>query len=79
MMKSGFHFTITYFWIQMVDYYNSSVQAKDFDHLVEQAASLKDEKLYLQYYKEATIFSKNAEKEMVLPDVKQLPTLLKNK
>ena len=81
-MKSGFHFTITYFWIQIVDYHVNSMTSKpsDFQNFWDlKKSQLADEHLYLKYYKAGTIESQQAAKEMVLPDKQQLPQMIPTK
>lgn len=87
--KEGFHMTLTYFWIQMVWHAMASsgitpthqVQAEAadavaFNDFVAKSGHLKNEKLPLQYYSEKLLYqSGKADKEMVLPDKKSLPTL----
>ena len=82
LMGSGYHLTITYFWIQLVDFaLNSKASSPpptdtSFAAFRGQHPELLDEKLYLQYYKKETIFAPSAEQAMVLPDKKPLPAIV---
>jgi len=79
MMKEAFHFTITYFWIQMIDYGITKSAGNNYEKFADfyrANPELNNEKLYLNYYNQQTIFSKEAEKQMVLPDRKKLPSIL---
>lgn len=91
--KEGFHMTLTYFWIQMVWHAITSAgictgltagaEIVPFRDFVTKCSHLQNEKLPLQYYTEKLLYqSDRADKEMVLPDRKSLPTmtsLLKSK
>lgn len=85
LMGNGYHLSITYFWIQMVDFAIARNTASlppsaDFAQFAAGISDLlQDEKLYLEYYKKETIFSPEAEKGMVLPDKKKLPTIVPGK
>ncbi|CAF0859602.1 unnamed protein product [Adineta steineri] len=73
-----FHFTLTYFWIQMVDLAIAK-NSKDlnFKEFIEKNSHLLNENLFLDYYKKKTILDNPAAQEqMVLPDIKPLPTLV---
>eukprot|EP01102_Stenamoeba_stenopodia_P003944 TRINITY_DN1407_c0_g1_i1.p1 TRINITY_DN1407_c0_g1~~TRINITY_DN1407_c0_g1_i1.p1 ORF type:complete len:497 (-),score=121.96 TRINITY_DN1407_c0_g1_i1:116-1606(-) len=74
--KQGFHYSLTYFWIQLVEYYTALTGAKSFSELISAANDLKDEQLYLKYYKKATIMSSQAQSQMVLPDLKPFPSIV---
>jgi hypothetical protein len=76
--KTTFHFTMTYFWIQMVDLAIAMGQ-KDvtFDELIQLNPHSMNGGLFLEYYKEETMLNNpKARGEFVLPDVKPLPTLV---
>ncbi|CAF3922874.1 unnamed protein product [Adineta steineri] len=73
-----FHFTLTYFWIQMVDLAIAQ-NSKDlnFQEFIEKNPHLLNENLFLDYYKKKTILDNpTAQEQMVLPDIKPLPTLV---
>lgn len=76
--KATFHFTMTYFWIQMIDLaIAQSPKNIDFEEFLRINAHLLNETVYLDYYKKSTMLNNpNARQEMVLPDVKPLPTFV---
>ncbi|CAF0790494.1 unnamed protein product [Adineta steineri] len=74
-----FHFTLTYFWIQMVDLTIAQNNSNDlnFKEFIEKNPHLLNENLFLDYYKKKTILDNPiAQEQMVLPDIKHLPTLV---
>jgi len=89
--KHDFHCTITYFWIQMVNFAlekclhsqskkSSSETIKpselSFATLVISHSELLNQSLYLEYYAVSQIQDPKAATEMVLPSIKTLPSLL---
>jgi small GTP-binding protein len=76
--KTTFHFTMTYFWIQMIDLaIAQSPKDINFEELLRQNPQLLNEGLFLEYYKKETMLNNpTARQEMVLPDIKPLPTLV---
>ncbi|CAF4632085.1 unnamed protein product [Rotaria sp. Silwood1] len=76
--KITFHFTMTYFWIQMIDLaIAQSSKQINFEEFLRLNPHLLNEALYLEYYKKETMLNNPiARQEMVLPDVKPLPTLV---
>ena len=85
--KEHFHLTITYFWIHMVSY-NIAVVQKDhdiasisFDEFYRQpiVQKLRNHLLYDKYYSRKLLDDGaiNSAKEYVLPDLKQLPSILR--
>ena len=86
--KEGFHFTLTYFWIQLVwhamasagvatNTENEKAEMFPFSELLRKSCQLANDKLPLQYYSEKLLYqSGRAEKEMVLPDKKPLPSVV---
>ena len=73
-----FHFTMTYFWIQMIDLAiaQSSKDIK-FEEFLRSNSQLLNEGLFLEYYTKETMFNNpNARQEMILPDLKPLPSLI---
>ena len=79
--KTTFHFTMTYFWIQMIDL--AIVQSPkdiDFEAFLRLNPQLLNGGLFLEYYKKETMLNNpTARQEMVLPDIKPLPTLVPSK
>jgi len=74
--KEGYHLTLTYFWIQMVDLaIATESQQTSFSDLIEANRDLKNEDLWLRYYSKQIIDGK-AQSEMVLPDKQPLPSLV---
>ncbi|UJR20354.1 hypothetical protein I4U23_023485 [Adineta vaga] len=76
--KPTFHFTMTYFWIQMIDLaIAQSPKETTFEEFLRLNPQLLKEDLYFDYYKKETILNNpTARQEMVLPDIKPLPTLV---
>ncbi|CAF3691283.1 unnamed protein product [Rotaria socialis] len=76
--KTTFHFTMTYFWIQMIDLaIAQSPKQIYFEEFLRLNSHLLHEDLFLEYYKKETMLNNpNARKEMVLPDIKPLPSLI---
>ena len=79
--KSSFHFTINCFWIQLV-HYTMVIQGLTLDASAPpfyefQAGkgyeNITNSQAFLQHYSHDRIFSKQAEAEMVLPDLVPLP------
>ena len=77
--KSSYHTTKTYFWIQMVDLALNSMKTKpaSFKEFLAANPHLNSEKLILHYYKEGTLYSPQAAKEMVLPDKLKFTDVIK--
>lgn len=76
--KTTFHFTMTYFWIQMIDA-AIAVSPKDlnFETFIGLNQHLMNGGLFLEYYTKDTLLNNPiARQEMVLPDVKPLPTVV---
>jgi ADP-ribosylation factor protein 1 len=75
---TAFHFTMTYFWIQMTDLaIAQSPKNISFEEFLRINPHLLNESLFLEYYKKETILNNPiAREEMVLPDIKPLPTLV---
>eukprot|EP00299_Pterocystis_sp_00344_P014717 c7308_g1_i1.p1 GENE.c7308_g1_i1~~c7308_g1_i1.p1 ORF type:complete len:125 (-),score=31.75 c7308_g1_i1:10-384(-) len=80
---ASFHFTLTYFWIQMVHICVATVSRSrslnsfaDFSSAAETATVLNDSNYYLQFYSVNVIDSPAAATQMVLPDKKPLPSIL---
>ena len=76
--KTTFHFTMTYFWIQMVDLAIAQSEKNiDFEEFLRLNPQLLNGGLFLEYYKKETMLNNpTARQEMVLPDIKPLPTLI---
>ena len=76
--KTTFHFTMTYFWIQMVDLaIAKSEKGMTFEEFMHANPHLMNGGLFLEYYKKETMLNNpTARSEFVLPDVKPLPTLV---
>lgn len=85
-----FHYTLTYFWIQMVHHAmavakqraeekdEEGTQTVSLETLVGEARYLLDENLPLRYYRSSTLFAELsvASTEMVMPDLVPLPNVL---
>eukprot|EP01117_Protostelium_nocturnum_P005271 TRINITY_DN1922_c0_g1_i1.p1 TRINITY_DN1922_c0_g1~~TRINITY_DN1922_c0_g1_i1.p1 ORF type:complete len:395 (+),score=119.20 TRINITY_DN1922_c0_g1_i1:214-1398(+) len=73
------HETMTYFWIQMVDYARFQMKEEergDFEKLLEQNIHLMNGGLFLQYYsKELMLLNQDSRKEFALPDIQPLPSI----
>jgi hypothetical protein len=76
--KTTFHFTMTYFWIQMIDLaIAQSPKGIHFEEFLGLNPQLMNGGLFLEYYKKETMLNNpTARQEMVLPDIKPLPTLV---
>ncbi|UJR20340.1 hypothetical protein I4U23_023471 [Adineta vaga] len=76
--KTTFHFTMTYFWIQMIDLaIAQSPKEIGFEEFLRLNPQLMNGGLFLEYYKKETMLNNpTARQEMVLPDIKPLPTLI---
>ncbi len=76
--KTTFHFTMTYFWIQMIDLaIAQSPKGINFEEFLRLNPQLMNGGLFLEYYKKETMLNNpTARQEMVLPDIKPLPTLV---
>jgi small GTP-binding protein len=76
--KTTFHFTMTYFWIQMIDLaIAQSPKDIPFEEFLRLNPQLMNGGLFLEYYKKETMLNNpTARQEMVLPDIKPLPTLI---
>ncbi len=76
--KTTFHFTMTYFWIQMIDLaIAESPKNLSFDAFLRLNPHLMNGGLFLDYYKKDTLLNNpKAREEMVLPDIKPLPTMV---
>jgi small GTP-binding protein len=76
--KTTFHFTMTYFWIQMIDLaIAQSPKDINFEEFLRQNPQLLNGGLFLEYYKKETMLNNpTARQEMVLPDIKPLPTMI---
>ena len=79
--KTTFHFTMTYFWIQMIDLAIASTDANlDFEKFIQSNSHLMNGGLFLDYYQKETMLNNpRARVEFVLPDKKPLPTLVVSK
>eukprot|EP01122_Echinamoeba_exundans_P017539 TRINITY_DN934_c0_g1_i1.p1 TRINITY_DN934_c0_g1~~TRINITY_DN934_c0_g1_i1.p1 ORF type:complete len:392 (+),score=86.26 TRINITY_DN934_c0_g1_i1:493-1668(+) len=79
LMKSGFHYTKTYFWIHMTDYCVASSAGKTFnssaEFLTAHKSLLLDETLPFKYFDKKEFESDKAAAEMI-PPKKTLPSLL---
>lgn len=83
----SFHYTITYFWVQMISLvlamktseettFKTLVDNPQYtQHMLQKLLSSKT--YFLEYYKKDTIFSEVAQEGMVLPDIKPLPNVIK--
>ncbi|CAF1644425.1 unnamed protein product [Didymodactylos carnosus] len=76
--KTTFRFTMTYFWIQMIDLaIAQSPKDISFEEFLRINPHLLDGGLFLGYYKKETMLNNpTARQEMVLPDIKPLPSLV---
>lgn len=76
--KTTFHFTMTYFWIQMIDFaIAQSHKCRRFDEFLHLNPHLMNGGLFLEYYKKETLLNNPiARQGMVLPDIKPLPTMV---
>ncbi|CAF0970801.1 unnamed protein product [Rotaria sp. Silwood1] len=76
--KTTFHFTMTYFWIQMIDLaIAQSPKQINFEQFLHLNPHLLNGGLFLEYYKKETMLNNpTARQEMVLPDIKPLPTIV---
>ena len=76
--KTTFHFTMTYFWIQMIDLaIAQSPKGINFEEFLRMNSHLLNGGLFLEYYKKETMLNNPiARQEMVLPDIKPLPSLV---
>lgn len=76
--KTTFHFTMTYFWIQMIDLAIAQCpKGMSFEEFLNQNSHLMNGGLFLEYYKKETLLNNPiARQEMVLPDIKPLPTMV---
>jgi ADP-ribosylation factor protein 1 len=72
---------MTYFWIQMIDLaIAQSPKEINFEEFIRLNPHLLNGGLFLEYYKKETMLNNpRARQEMVLPDVKPLPTLITSK
>jgi hypothetical protein len=80
MMKAGFHLSDTYFWIHMVGLHIASYGAQDnFDMFwaLKSNKPLQKDDFPYQFYSKQLFLSDKAAAEMVLPDRKQLPSVIK--
>ncbi|GMH42772.1 hypothetical protein BSKO_10691 [Bryopsis sp. KO-2023] len=86
--QESFHLTITFFWIQMVSWILALDRKWESFHAFEKAQGYAqdlfkefviDKTYFLKYYKQKTIFSKEAQYGFVLPDKRQLPNVVKEK
>ena len=87
---NNFHLTLNYFWIQMVSYLMVTVRKKgtgkvspevdetDFETFYRQpdCQCLRNQMLYDKYYSRSLIDSQEAIDSFVLPNIKQLPSVL---
>lgn len=76
--KTTFHFTMTYFWIQMIDAaIAQSPKELSFEAFISLNQHLMNGGLFLEYYTKDTLLNNPiARQEMVLPDVKPLPSVI---
>ncbi|PRP77388.1 ADP-ribosylation factor [Planoprotostelium fungivorum] len=74
------HETMTYFWVQMVDYARGGdfgVKYASFEEFLDRHRYLMDGGLFLHYYtKETMLLNKSAREEFTLPDVMPLPSIM---
>jgi len=91
-IKTKFHVTMTYFWIQMIhfamantnydelkrhtDHENPDPGFQEFDAFLEKNADLMNGGLFLQYYSKPLMFSPAAKEQFALPDVRPLPSIV---
>ena len=87
----GYNLSATYFWIQMVWYYmcvegldklsgTEGVTATEFSSFIEKYSLILDRKLPLKYYSSKVLYDDpRAAREFVLPDKKQLPSVIPKK
>ncbi|PRP87202.1 ADP-ribosylation factor 1 [Planoprotostelium fungivorum] len=84
IMNSGktnktWHETMTYFWVQMVDYARGGDKGRrynSFDEFLGANKYLVDGGLFLHYYtRETMLLNKDARSEFTLPDVMPLPSV----
>ncbi|CAL1542237.1 unnamed protein product [Lymnaea stagnalis] len=73
-IKSGYHETITMFFIHLVsNAIVSSVNAKEtFDEFLVRNKHLMDKNLLFEYYKKETLFQEDAKNRFIVPDKKAL-------
>ena len=86
---SGYNLTVTYFWIQMVWYYmcvegldqiSGTDGATEFSSFIEKYSLILDRKLPLKYYSSKVLYDDpRAAAEFVIPDKKQLPSVIPKK
>ena len=86
---SGYNLTATYFWIQMVWYYmcvegldqiSGADSQTDFFSFIEKYSLILDRKFPLKYYSSKLLYEDpRAAGEFVLPDKKQLPSVIPKK
>lgn len=76
--QTTFHFTMTYFWIQMIDSaIAQSPKDINFETFLGLNTHLMNGGLFLEYYRKETLLNNPvARQEMVLPDIKPLPTMI---
>jgi hypothetical protein len=83
--KYIFHMTVTYFWVQIVDYClhledlekPSDGPRLSFQEFLEKFPFVLDDELFIQYYSPKLIFHTPQSMEgFVLPDIKPLPSIL---
>lgn len=76
--KTTFHFTMTYFWIQMIDLaIKSNRKDLSFDQFLQLNPQLLNGGLFLEYYKKETMLNNpQARIEFIPPDIKPLPTFI---
>eukprot|EP01112_Ceratiomyxa_fruticulosa_P014739 TRINITY_DN4248_c0_g1_i1.p1 TRINITY_DN4248_c0_g1~~TRINITY_DN4248_c0_g1_i1.p1 ORF type:complete len:540 (-),score=112.25 TRINITY_DN4248_c0_g1_i1:117-1679(-) len=79
--RTTFHFTMTYFWIQMIDLaINSTEKGLSFEDFLQKNPQLMNGGLFLEYYKKETMLNNpEARSQFVLPDVKPLPSFVPKK
>lgn len=77
--QTTFHFTMTYFWIQMIDLaIAQSPKDINFETFLGLNTHLMNGGLFLDYYRKETLLNNPvARQEMVLPDIKPLPTMVR--
>jgi small GTP-binding protein len=86
--RTTFHETMTYFWVHMVDFAIARMRDKPSVDSLEQSPfklflllnpHLVNGGLFLDYYtKELMLMNPDARKEVMLPDIKPLPSILSN-
>lgn len=77
--KTTFHETMTYFWVHMVHYalVSTTLPEDSFHAFLFMNPQLADSGLFLHYYrKERLLLDPKARVEVVLPDIKPLPSLI---